>query len=215
MAPIKKILTRLKAKYPVARIALTFGNPLELLISTILSAQCTDARVNIVTQALFKKYRCVEDYAQANLKTFEQEIRSTGFYHNKAKNIVASAKKIMKDFHGKVPDTMERLVQLPGVARKTANVMLYSAFGKSEGIAVDTHVTRLSQRLGLTKNTDPVRIEQDLLAELPEKEWGAFSLRLIRHGRQTCLAKKPNCPACVLGDVCPSKKIFMKKFYSS
>lgn len=215
MALIKTICSRLKAKYPVARIALNFVNPLELLVSTILSAQCTDARVNIVTQTLFKRYRRVEDYARADLKTFEQEVHSTGFYHNKAKNIIAAAKKIAKDFHGRVPDTMEGLLQLPGVARKTANVVFYSAFGKNEGIAVDTHVIRLSQRLGLTKNTVPVKIEQDLMPQLAKKEWGAFSLRLIRHGRETCMAKKPNCPACVLGDVCPSKKIFIKKFYSS
>ncbi|MFH0876936.1 MAG: endonuclease III [Candidatus Omnitrophota bacterium] len=206
MAPIKTICARLKAKYPVAHFALCFVNPLELLVSTILSAQCTDARVNIVTKALFKKYRRPEDYARANLKTLEHEIRSTGFYRNKAKNIMGAAKIIVRDFGGRVPDTMVGLLRLPGVARKTANVVLYSAFGKNEGIAVDTHVRRLSQRLGLTKNTDPVKIESDLLAQLPKKEWGVFSLRLVWHGRATCMAKKPNCPACVLGGVCPSKQ---------
>lgn len=208
MAPIDKIVVLLKKKYPLPRIALRSGNPFELLVATILSAQCTDVRVNIVTQGLFKKYKSVKDYAGAPLKAFQQDIRSTGFYHNKAKNIVAAADKVLKDFNGRVPQDMQGLLQLPGVARKTANVVLYNAFGKNEGIAVDTHVTRVSQRLGLTKNTDPAKIEKDLMPMLNKKEWGPFSLRLIRHGRETCIARKPRCPACVLQRLCPSKKIF-------
>ena len=203
-----KINSLLKKKYPSPRIALKFTDPLESLVATILSAQCTDARVNIVTPSLFKKYKSIKDYATADIKEFENDIRSTGFYHNKAKNIIAAANKILKDFGGKVPDTMEELIQLPGVARKTANVVLYNAFGKNEGIAVDTHVIRVSQSLGLTKNSDPVKIERNLMELLDRKEWGPFSLRLIRHGRETCVAKKPKCLICVLQNVCPSKKIF-------
>jgi endonuclease-3 len=174
----------------------------------MLSAQCTDARVNLVTKTLFKKYRTVEDYAKANIKTFEQEIRSTGFYHNKAKNIITTAQKILKDFNGKVPDSMEKLMQLPGVARKTANIVLFNGFRKVEGIAVDTHVRRLSQRLGLSKNDDPNKIEQDLMKLLDRKEWGRFSYLLIEHGRKICIAKKPKCLECILQNLCPSKKIF-------
>ena len=180
----------------------------ELLVATILSAQCTDARVNLVTKSLFKKYKSIKDYASVDIRKFRQDIRSTGFYRNKAKNIINCAKKILEDFDGEVPQNMEELLQFPGVARKTANVVLYSAFGKNEGIAVDTHVNRLSQRLGLTKNSDPVKIEQDLMKQLDQKEWGAFSLRLIRHGRQTCMAKKPQCLKCMLKALCPSRKIF-------
>jgi len=205
---IDKILILLKKEHPKVKIALNFTNPLEILVSTILSAQCTDARVNLVTKTLFKKYRTVEDYTRANIKTFEQEIRSTGFYHNKAKNIINSAKKILKDFNGKVPDSMEKLMQLPGVARKTANIVLFNGFGKVEGIAVDTHVRRLSQRLGLSKNDDPNKIEQGLMKLLDKKEWGNFSYFLIEHGRKICIAKKPKCLECILQNLCPSKKIF-------
>lgn len=205
---INKILILLKKEYPKVKIALNFTNPLEILVSTILSAQCTDARVNLVTKTLFKKYRTVEDYAKANIKTFEQEIRSTGFYRNKAKNIIASTKKILKDFNGKVPDSMDKLIQLPGVARKTANIVLFNGFGKVEGIAVDTHVRRLSQRLGLSKNSDPDKIEQDLMKLLDRKEWGNFSHLLIEHGRKICIAKKPKCLECILQSLCPSKKVF-------
>lgn len=206
---IDKILNLLKKEYPRTKTALNFTSPLEILVSTILSAQCTDARVNLVTKELFKKYRKVEDFAGADLKTFEQEIRSTGFYHNKAKNIIASCQKIMKDFDGKVPDTMERLTQLPGVARKTANIVLFNGFGKTEGIAVDTHVQRLSQRLGLSKNDDPVKIEKDLMWLLDKKEWGDFSNLLIEHGRKTCAAKKPKCHECILKNLCPSVHLFV------
>jgi len=203
-----KILSLLKKEYPKAKIALNFNNPLEILVATVLSAQCTDARVNIVTKSLFKKYRKVQDYAKANLKTFEQEIRSTGFYRNKAKNIISTAQKIVKDFNSKLPDSMDKLIQLPGVARKTANIVLFNGFGKVEGIAVDTHVRRLSQRLGLTKNQDPQKIEQDLMKLLDKKEWGKFSYLLIDHGRKICDAKKPKCLECILQKLCPSRKDF-------
>jgi len=205
---IDKILVLLKKEYPAARIALTFSNPLEILVSTILSAQCTDKRVNLVTKDLFKKYKTVKDYANLDIKSFEQEIRSTGFYRNKARNIKKAAQKILKDFNGKVPDSMEKLIQLPGVARKTANIVLFNGFGKIEGIAVDTHVRRLSQRLGITKNDDPNKIEQDLMKLLDKKEWGNFSYLLIEHGRRVCIAKKPRCLDCILKQLCPSKKIF-------
>lgn len=203
-----KILSLLKKEYPKAKIALNFNNPLEILVATVLSAQCTDARVNIVTKSLFKKYRKVQDYAKANLKTFEQEIRSTGFYRNKAKNIISTAQKIVKDFAGKLPDSMDKLLQLPGVARKTANIVLLNGFGKVDGIAVDTHVRRLSQRLGLTKNQAPQKIEQDLMKILDKKEWGKFSYLLIDHGRKVCDAKKPKCLECILQKLCPSRKDF-------
>ena len=162
MTGINKVLHLLKKQYPEPEFALKTADPLQTLVATILSAQCTDARVNIVTEGLFKKYRKVDDYAKAPLKNFEQEIRSTGFYHNKAKNIIAAAQKILEGFRGRVPQAMEDLLELPGVARKTANVVLFNAFGVNEGIAVDTHVIRVSQRLGLTKNSDPVKIVREL-----------------------------------------------------
>jgi len=205
---IDKILALLKKTYPNAKIALLFSNPMELLVATVLSAQCTDKRVNIVTESLFKKYKNAKDYAKANMKTLEQEIRSTGFYRNKAKNIIGAAQKIIKDFGGKMPNSMEDLLKLPGVARKTANIIIFNAFNKTEGIAVDTHVRRLSQRLGLTKNKDPEKIEKDLMKLIPKKEWGRFSYLLIDHGRAVCDAKNPKCPECVLKTLCPSKKIF-------
>ena len=207
---VLKILKKLGKEYPKKnRGPFVRGrNSLELLVATILSAQCTDARVNIVTQSLFKKYKKAGDYADADLKTFEQEIRSTGFYRNKAKNIIAAAQKITKEFGGKIPDSMEQLIQLPGVARKTANIVLTAGFNKIEGIAVDTHVRRLSQRLGLTKDQDPEKIEQDLMEIIPKKEWGRISYLLIEHGRKVCDAKKPDCPKCVLQKICPSKKTF-------
>jgi len=202
-----KILQLLKKEYPEARVALEFSNPLEILVSTILSAQCTDKRVNIVTQFLFKKYKTAQDYAGANLETFENEIRPTGFYRNKAKNIINSAKKIVNDFNGKVPDTMEGLITLPGVARKTANIVLTSGFGKVEGIAVDTHVLRLSKRLCLSRFSDPVKVEQDLMELFPEKDWGIVNFILVDHGRKVCNAKKPLHDKCVLYDLCPSRNI--------
>ncbi|MDD5773297.1 MAG: endonuclease III [bacterium] len=204
---LSKILNLLKKEYPKAKTALNFSNPLEILVSTILSAQCTDKRVNIVTESLFKKYKSAKDFANADIKIFEQEIRSTGFYHNKAKNIISACKKILKDFNGKVPSSMEELIQLPGVARKTANIVLLNGFRKVEGIAVDTHVKRLSQRLGLSKNDDPVKIEKDLMEMLDKKEWGGFANLLVEHGRKICAAKKPKHDECVLKDLCPSKNI--------
>ena len=205
---IDKILPLLKKEYPKAKIALNFSNPLEILVATVLSAQCTDERVNMVTKSLFKKYGKVQDYAKANLKTFEQEIRSTGFYRNKTKNIISAAQKIVKDFAGEIPDSMDKLLQLPGVARKTANIVLFNGFGKIEGIAVDTHVRRLSKRLGLTKNQDPDKIEQDLMKVMDKKNWGKFSYLLIDHGRKICDAKKPKCLECILQKLCPSRKDF-------
>ncbi len=203
-----KILKILKREYPKARLALNFRNPLEILVSTILSARCTDARVNLVTESLFKKYKTVKDYANANLKDFEKEIHSTGFYHNKAKNIISAAKKIIADFSGKVPDSMDKLLELPGVARKTANIVLTDGFGKVEGIAVDTHVRRLSQRLAISKKDDPNKIEQDLMQGFDKKDWGLINHLLVDHGRAICDARKPKCPECVLGNLCPSKKIY-------
>ena len=196
------ILNLLKHEYPDPIIALKAKNSLELLVATILSAQCTDTRVNIVTDVIFKKYRRAKDYAKADLKSLEQDIRSTGFYHNKAKNIIGAAQRIVKGFRGRVPETMEDLLELPGVARKTANVVLYNAYNKNEGIAVDTHVSRVSQRLGLTKNSSPEKIEQDLMGQLDKKEWGPFSLRLIWHGREVCQAQKPKCLECFLKGFC-------------
>ncbi|MCM8819920.1 MAG: endonuclease III [Candidatus Omnitrophica bacterium] len=201
---IKKILFLLKKEYPGAKIALKFRSPLEILVATILSAQCTDERVNMVTEKLFKKYKTVSDYANAKQEEFEHQIRSTGFYHNKAKNIINSAKMILKDFGGKVPDNMQDLLKLPGVARKTANIVLYNGFGKVEGIPVDTHVRRLSKRLDLTEENDPQKIEQDLMNILDKKEWGDFSYYLIEHGRKVCDARKPKCSNCILNKLCPS-----------
>lgn len=208
---IELILTILKKEYPGFTTALIHKNPIELLVATILSAQCTDARVNIVTKELFKKYKTAPDFARADLKRFEQEIRSTGFYHNKAKNIIGAAKMIVGKFNGHVPDSMEKLIELPGVARKTANIVLSHGYGKIEGIAVDTHVRRVSFRLGVTKNEDPVKIEQDLMKTTPKKDWPHLSDLLIAHGRAICAAAKPKCLECILGKICPSKK----KFYQN
>jgi endonuclease III len=199
-----EVIKRLAKVFPDARTALDFRNPLELLVATILSAQCTDVRVNLVTAELFKKYKKAADYAAANPAAFEQEIRSTGFYHNKTRSIIGMAQRLVEHFGGTVPDSMADLLTLPGVARKTANVVLGSAFGKNEGVAVDTHVIRVAGRLGLTRQTDPVKIEQDLMALLPRKDWTRFSHLLIWHGRQTCAARKPKCAQCALNDICPS-----------
>lgn len=202
---LAKIIDLLEKEYPGAGIALEYSNPLELLIATILSAQCTDVRVNIVTKDLFRKYRTVSDYATADKTEFEQDIHSTGFYRAKAAHIIDAAKMIIRDFSGKVPDNMNDLVKLPGVARKTANVVLCNAFKKNEGIAVDTHVRRLSMRLGLTENDDPEKIEADLTDKINNKMWGRITYLLIEHGRKVCGARKPLCWECVLAPLCPSK----------
>lgn len=209
MKDIKKIIDVLQKEYPQAKIALNFSNPLEILVATILSAQCTDERVNKVTAELFKKYKTVDDYANADLKKFEQEIKSTGFYKMKAKNIINAAKIIKEKFNGKVPNTMQDLISLPGVARKTANVVLGNAYGKVEGIVVDTHVRRLSYRIGLTKNTDPNKIEQDLMKIVPKDKWFIFPYLLIDHGRKICSARKPLCDKCVINKYC--KKVGINK----
>jgi len=186
----RKIVKKLQELFPRAAIVLKYNNTWELLVSVILSAQCTDKQVNIVTEKLFKKYKTLEDYAKVDLEEFEQDIKSTGFYHNKAKNILASAKIVKEQFDGTVPDTMEELLTLPGVARKTANVVLGNAFGIVEGIAVDTHVRRLAQKLGLTDNRDPVKIEQDLMELLPQKDWFFLTYGFIEYGRHICVSRK-------------------------
>jgi len=196
--------------YPDAHCELDFKNPLELLIATILSAQCTDKRVNMVTPALFKKYRTAADYAKAPQRELERAIRSTGFFRNKTKSIRAATSTIDKKFGGKVPDSMEELRELPGVGRKTANVVLGNAFGKNEGIVVDTHVARLSQRLGLTKQKDAEKIERDLIKLVPREHWPNWSHWLIWHGRRRCYARKPDCAHCEVLRLCPSGKIFLR-----
>jgi endonuclease-3 len=204
---LSEVVRRLKKEYPGSKTALNFTGPFELLVATILSAQTTDVHVNKVTETLFRKYRSVKDYADVPLDALKQDIRSINFYNNKAKNIQASAKMIVGQFGSKVPRTMEELIALPGVARKTANIVLSSAFGINEGIAVDTHVKRVSYRLGLTENEDPVKIEKDLMEITPKAEWGTLSHLLIFHGRRICQAKKPKHGECVLYDICPSRKI--------
>ncbi|MCX5637271.1 MAG: endonuclease III [Planctomycetota bacterium] len=200
---VNKIYPILKKMYPDAKTALTFANPLELLIATILSAQCTDVRVNIVTKDLFKKYKSAADWAKADIKQIESDIKSTGFYHNKATSIKGASTKIIEQFGGKVPDAMEELLILPGVGRKTANVVLGNAFGKP-AIACDTHVIRLSRRLGLSENTDAVKLEFDLAEIVPKKNWTLFGNLLILHGRNVCTARKPQCPVCPIAEYCPS-----------
>jgi len=200
---VRKILPILKKTYPDATIALHFANPLELLIATILSAQCTDVRVNLVTKDLFKKYRSAADWAAADLKQIEEDIRTCGFYHHKAVNLKGACRKIVDDFGGKVPATMEELLTLPGVGRKTANVVLGNAFGVP-AIACDTHVIRLSRRLQLSENGDPVKLEFDLVDIVLKKDWTIFSHLLIFHGRRICLARKPNCPECPIAAYCPA-----------
>ncbi len=199
-----EIFKLLNDAYPRVATALVYKTPLELLVSTILSAQCTDVRVNIVTKELFKKYRTIKDYAEAEIPVFEQEIRSTGFYKNKSRNIISTAKMLIRDFRGQVPDEMASLIKLPGVARKTANIVLFHAYGKTEGVAVDTHVRRVSGRLGLTDNTNPEKIEKDLMELFDRKKWGVLSNLLIAHGRKVCNARHPLCVDCSLSDVCPS-----------
>ena len=200
------MVTRLKVEYPDARTELDWKNPLELLVATMLSAQTTDVQVNRVTQSLFAKYRTAEDYAHADPTELEEDIRPTGFYRNKARSLRNMAGALVEEHEGEVPGTMQELVALPGVGRKTANVVLGNAFGVDEGIVVDTHVRRVSGRLGLTENKDPVKIEQDLMKVVPEEDWTVFSHLLILHGRRTCKARKPDCPNCILNDICPSAR---------
>ena len=200
---VKKIWPILKKTYPDAKIALRFVNPLELLIATILSAQCTDVRVNMVTKDLFKKYKSAADWTGADLKQIESDIRSTGFFRNKALNIKGACARIAEQYGGKVPGTMEELLTLPGVGRKTANCVLGDAFG-IPGITCDTHVIRLSRRLGLSEKSDPVKLEFDLAEIVPKKDWTAFSHLVITHGRNICKARKPNCPECPVAKHCPS-----------
>jgi endonuclease III len=199
------IIHRLKKEFPHAKTALEFSDPLQLLVSTILSAQCTDIRVNMVTPSLFAKYRFVKDFADASEHELENEIWSTGFYRMKAKHIIRACRTIVEHFAGQVPKTMDELLTLPGVGRKTANCVLGGAYGIQSGIVVDTHVLRLSARLGLTEEFAPERVEQDLLKLIPQKEWYRFSNLLILHGRKTCKARKPQCHDCCLADICPSR----------
>lgn len=204
---IGEIIKRLKKAYPDARCALDHQTPLQLLVATILSAQCTDVRVNMVTPGLFKKYQNAKAFANARPEEFEDEIRSTGFFRNKTKSILGMANALVEHHGGEVPSTMDELTPLPGVGRKTANVVLGNAFGKNEGVVVDTHVGRISQLLGLTKQTDAVKIENDLIALVPRKEWTLFSHLLIHHGRAVCIARRPRCEECVLSDLCPSSRV--------
>ena len=200
----RKIIAALKRAYPDAKCALNHTNAFELLIATILSAQCTDARVNIVTADLFRKYRKPEDYLKIAPTTLQKEIRTTGFFRNKAKSIQGTAKMLTEKFAGRVPQTMEEMLELPGVARKTANVVLGNAFGISSGVVVDTHVSRLSHRLGLSKQKQAEKIEKDLIELVPKKDWVIFPHLLIFHGRNVCKARNPQCDACVIEEFCPS-----------
>ena len=200
---ISGIIKILKAVYPHSRTALAHHSPFELLVSTILAAQCTDKRVNMITPALFKKYKGPEGFARAKKVLLEKDIRSTGFFRSKAKNIIAASKMIVKDFSGSVPSSMEQLILLPGVARKTANIVLSSSFGKAVGIAVDTHVRRLSGRMGLSGQKDPNKIEKDLMKIVPREHWIDFNYIMVDHGRKTCGARKPLCGECPVARLCP------------
>jgi len=202
-----EILLRLKRLYPDARCTLNYDTPVQLLVATILSAQCTDERVNQVTLELFRQFPNARAIAQADIEVLEALVRPTGFYRNKAKNIQGACRMIVAEFGGQIPRRIELLMKLPGVARKTANVVLANAFDIHEGVTVDTHVKRLTQRLGLTEHSDPIRIERDLMRLLPVEDWENWSIRLIYHGRAICQAKKPKCNACVLADLCPSARI--------
>ncbi len=204
---VRKIIARLERAYPDSTCALHHATALELLVATILSAQSTDARVNMVTPALFAKYRAAGDYAAADPRVLEQEIHSTGFFRNKTKSIIGMAQALVERHDGRVPDTMEALVGLPGVGRKTANVVLGTWFAKNEGIVVDTHVQRLSTLLGLTREKTPEKIEQDLMQLVPRDQWTWFSHTLIQHGRRVCIARRPQCAECVVNRLCPSSRV--------
>jgi len=201
---IDEIFWILKKIYAKSQTALKFETPFQILVATILSAQCTDKRVNQITPALFRKYKSVADFAQADQKELEEEIKSTGFFRNKSKSIIRASQKIVEDFAGQIPDNMEDLITLPGVARKTANIVLSSGFKKAEGIAVDTHVKRLAGRLGLSKEKNPDKIEQDLIKIVPREEWISFNYMFVNHGRLICKARKPHCFECELKHICPS-----------
>jgi endonuclease-3 len=203
-ARMTRVIDLLEREYPDTKTALTFRNPLEILIATILSAQCTDKKVNEVTATLFQKYKTPEDYARADLRKLEKEIRPTGFYHNKAKNIKKCCQVLLEKFNGKVPTTMEEMLELPGVARKTANIVLSNAYDVIVGIAVDTHVFRLAHRLGFSDKKDPNKMERDLMDLVPKEKWMRITDLLIAHGRSICNAKKPNCAGCVVNKLCPS-----------
>ncbi len=207
-ARMAKVIELLGKQYPNAKTALEYENPLQLLVATILSAQCTDKKVNEVTKTLFVKYKTVEDFANADLRKLEKEIRPTGFYHNKANNIKNCCRVLIEKFGSVVPRTMEEMLELPGVARKTANIVLSKAYSVIVGIAVDTHVFRLAQRLGFTKSKVQEKIEKDLMAVVPQQEWARITDLLISHGRNICAAKKPNCSACVINQLCPSAFTF-------
>jgi endonuclease-3 len=204
-APV--IVARLTEAYPEATVALRASNPLEMLVATILSAQCTDERVNKVTETLFEKYRTPQDYLDASVEELSAEIRSTGFYNQKTKSIRGACQRIVDAYGGQVPGTMDELLTLPGVARKTANIVLGNSFNTVVGIAVDTHVRRVSKRLGLTANDDPDKIEQDLMAVIPQDQWFPFTYRLIDHGRAVCVARTPRCEVCPVSDLCPSSLV--------
>ena len=199
---VDEIVKILDKEYGDVDIALNFSNVFELMVATILSAQCTDKRVNIVTSTLFKKYKTIKDYADADLKEFEQDIKSTGFYRNKAKNIIATANIVLNKFNGVVPKTMEELITLKGVARKTANIVLGSGYGINVGIAVDTHVIRLTNLIGLSKNSDPKKIEQDLMKIIPKKNWRNISFTIQTLGRRVCIARRPKCDICPIKELC-------------
>lgn len=205
---VEKIIQILRKQYPRSQTALRFESPLQILVATILSAQCTDEKVNEITPSLFQKYQKAQDFAQADQGVLEREIRPTGFFRNKAKSIINASKKIVEDYNGEVPDRMEDLITLPGVARKTANIVLSSAYKRAEGIAVDTHVKRLSQRLGLSQQKNPDKIELDLMNIISKKDWLDFNYLLVDHGRRICQARKPQCPSCPLSQLCPSAKDF-------
>jgi endonuclease-3 len=198
-----QVVRRLRGAYPDARCSLDFTTPLELLIATILSAQCTDERVNLVTKELFRKYRSAADFAAAPRQQLERDIQSTGFFRNKAKSIQGCCEVLLRQHAGQVPEDLDRLVELPGIGRKTANVVLGTAFGITSGVVVDTHVARLSQRLGLTEEKNPEKIERDLMGQVPAKEWIALSHRMIEHGRRCCTARRPKCDECPLESLCP------------
>lgn len=202
-----EIMRRLRKAHPKGTVALNFSNPLELLVGTILSAQCTDERVNQVTETLFRKYRSAEDYLRVPESELAADIKPTGFFNQKARSVRGTCRKLVEEFGGEVPRTMEELTSLPGVARKTANVVLGNAFGIVEGIAVDTHVRRLSQRFGFSASDDPVVIERDLMALFPKRDWFDLTYRIVDHGRRICVARKPKCAECTLSDLCPASQV--------